>query len=627
MNAPEHTISPPADATAVASLPIAAIVASSSNPRKRFDEAYITELADSIKSHGLIQPITVRPLSLDALFAFNRTRIETDERPTYEIVVGECRWRAAKQAGLIEIPAFWRDLDDKQVLEIQVIENLQRRDVHPIEEAEGYQALIARHGYNADQIALKIGKSRAYVYARIKLTALCREAREAFYGGRLDASTALLVARIPGETLQRNATKEITNGYDNQPLSYRAAQNHLRNRYTLSLKHATFSPDDATLLPKAGSCTDCDKLSGNCRDLFNDIADPDVCTDPDCFEAKRQARRDRLIAHAEQRNIPVVLGDQARDVYRGDIEYVSLDATVDDDADGRTYRQILGDQAPVTMVIERTYGQKELDECADLTALEKALKKAGWKPTETEPPTRHGRAGETPEQAQERQAAEATRQEREQQAETETQRRQDALAASVPKLHALTLDTDKPTEELLYLLVEAWLRHALYFNELADIEDGIRTHLDAGYRLPDEFDDAVEIPRAITLLRTAPLARGLALLLADLVHSAECQVNPWHLNDERADQAAPHILAALTRLLDVPFESVTHPAFTPTQAAQAREVNATAAPAKTKPAKKPAAKKTKAKADPAPASPANEAAAPPKTSAMPAWPFPEGART
>ena len=105
MNAPESP-TPPADAVTVASLPIAAIVASPSNPRKRFDDAYIAELADSIKSHGLIQPITVRPLSLDALFAFNRARHEDDERPTYEIVVGECRWRAAKLAGLAEIPAF-----------------------------------------------------------------------------------------------------------------------------------------------------------------------------------------------------------------------------------------------------------------------------------------------------------------------------------------------------------------------------------------------------------------------------------------------------------------------------------------------------------------------------------------
>lgn len=632
MNAPE-TRSPPADAVSVASLPVAAIVASPSNPRKRFDDAYITELADSIKNHGLIQPITVRPLSLDALFAFNRTRHEDDERPTYEIVVGECRWRAAKQAGLTEIPAFWRELDDKQVLEIQVIENLQRRDVHPIEEAEGYQALIARHGYTADQIAAKISKSRSYVYGRLKFASLCRDARDAFYDGRLDASVALLVARIPGETLQKKATKEVTCGYDNQPLSYRNAKTHILHRYTLSLVQATFKPDDATLLPKAGSCTDCDKLSGNCRDLFNDIDDPNVCTDPDCFEAKRQARRDQLIAHAEKRKIPVFIGDKGREAINGDIEYVSLDAEVDDDAEGRTYRQILGDKVKPEALIEFPYGKKDLAECVPLHTLEAALRKAGWEPAEPEPVV--PREGESKELAAARQATAATnrekearRQERVQQAEAESTRRREALAASLPKLHALTLNPDKTTEALCYLLAEAWLRNQTGYNELADIEEGIRTHLDANYQLPDEFDDADEIPRAIAVLRQASLARVIAFLLADLVRSDECNVTQWHLDDEKHAQAAPHTLAALTRLLGVPFESLTHPASTPSDAAHASDVGASpATPAKEpKPAKKPAAKKAKAKADPAPAMPANEAATPPKTSALPAWPFPTGAR-
>jgi ParB/RepB/Spo0J family partition protein len=634
MNAPE-TPAPPANATAVALLPVATIVASLSNPRKHFDDTYIAELADSIKSHGLIQPITVRPLSLDALFAFNRGRHENDERPTYEIVVGECRWRAAKLAGLHEIPAFWRELDDKQVLEIQVIENLQRRDVHEIEEAEGYQALIARHGYTADEIAAKIGKSRSYVYGRLKFTALCRDVRESFFAGKLDGSTALLIARIPGEALQKKAAKEVINGYNGEPLSHRAAKQHIHSRYTLSLKQATFRPDDATLLPAAGACSACPKLSGNFRDLFNDIEAADVCTDPDCFEAKRQARRDQLIANAEKRKIPVYLGDQAREIRHGDIEYVSLDAEVDDDAEGRTYRQILGDKAPVAALIERQWGQKELDECADLTALEKALKKAGWKPAEPEAPP--PRAGETAEEAKAREASHAAnqaraahRQELRDQANAENERRKQALTASLPKLHALPLDTDKTTEDLLYLLAEAWFRNVTGFNELADLEDNIRTHLDADYALPEEFDDADEVPRAIALLRRSPLSRVVALMLNDFAHGTECHITEWSLDDDRNNQAAPHIIAGLTRLLDVPFTSLTHPASTPSNAAHASDVGATAAPTKTKPAKKPAAKKAKAKADPAPSSTANEPASPAKTEGtptpMPAWPFPTGAR-
>ena len=619
MNAPI-----PTDAVAVACLRVTDIVASLSNPRKRFDDAYIAELAESIKAHGLIQPITVRPLSLDALFAWNKCNPIGAGHPTYEIVVGECRWRAAKLAGLTEIPAFWRELDDKQVLEIQVVENLQRRDVHPIEEAEGYQALITKHGYTADLIAAKIGKSRAYVYARMKLTALCREARDAFYDGRLDASVALLVARIPGADLQKKATKEVITAYNGEPLSYRAAQQHIRSRYTLSLKQATFKPDDAALLPKAGACTDCPKLSGNFQDLFNDITDPDVCTDPDCYEAKRQARRDQLIVNAEKKKIPIFLGDQGRIELAGDVEYVSIDAEIDDDAEGRTYRDVLGDKAPVTALIEYPYGLRTLAECAPLNTLETALRKAGWKPAEPEPTP--PREGESKEQVATRQAAEAKYREREalhkvhrQQAADETARRTDALAAALPKLHALTLDTDQTTEALLYLLAEACLRNQCSYNELADLEDGIRTHLDASYQLPDEFDDADEIPRAVAILRRAPLSRVVSFMLADWVHSDECQINQWALDDDQHATHAPHVLAELTRLLGVPFESLTHPVSTPTKAAHASDVGAAAS--KTKPAKKPAAKKAKAKADTAPASPANEAAAPPTPPRDP-WPFP-----
>lgn len=639
MNAPEFA-SPPSDAVAVASLPIAAIVASHSNPRKRFDEAYIAELADSIRNHGLIQPITVRPLSLDALFAFNRTRIETDERPTYEIVVGECRWRAAKQAGLTEIPAFWRELDDKQVLEIQVVENLQRRDVHPIEEAEGYQALITRHGYTADQIAAKIGKSRSYVYGRLKFADLCRDAREAFYEGRLDASTALLVARIPGETLQKKATKEITCGYDNQPLSYRNAKTHIHHRYTLSLKQATFRPDDATLLPKAGSCTDCPKRSGNCRDLFNDIEDADVCTDPDCFEAKRLARRDQLIANAEKRKIPVFLGDQGRAALNNlDTKYVRLDSEVDDDAQGRTYRQILGDAVKPTALIEFPYGLRDLGECTELRTLEAALRKAGWKPQEEAPPALPADA--TPEQ---KRAAETMRAKREAQnaaweRKKETVQRENAwrdkLATEL--LRRIELDTDNGhlnTDRAILLLAQAWLQQ----NEIECNfpEDLLQRY---GVNLPAEYDENGELERIFGLMEKWSVGTALAFLLDAMTESYERRVN---LHDEEIKP--PRILLAGAVLVGIDAEALrdpppaaakvqaktaktkaAKPICPPSDAAHASDVSATATPAEAaaEAPKKTASKKSKAKADPAPASPANEAAAP--LNPVPAWPFPMGA--
>lgn len=632
MNAPEFAKLPP-DAVAVTSLPVAQIVPSLSNPRKRFDDAYIAELAESIKAHGLIQPITVRPLALDTLFAFNKKAHPDDERPLYEIVVGECRWKAYRLAGLTEIPAFWRELDDKQVLEIQVIENLQRRDVHPIEEAEGYQVLMAKHGYTADAIAAKIGKSRSYVYGRLKFADLCRDARDAFYEGKLDASTALLVARIAGETLQRKALKEITCGYDNQPLSYRNAKRHILDRYTLRLDTATFRADDATLLPKAGSCTDCPKRSGNCRDLFNDIENPDVCTDPDCFEEKRLARRAALIAYAEKKKIPVFLGDAGRAAINdGDKDWVSLDEEVEDDAEGRTYRQILGDSVKPEALIEFPCGKKDLTECADITTLEAALRKAGRKPQEEElPPITSAMSAEDKAKVEaehaKRLAETKEREERQQLAQTETKVRTAAMESMLPKLRAMTLDTDADTEQLLYLLAEGWLRRELADNEMSDLEQDLQEHLDPTYALPEEFDEAPEIERAIALLRSKPLANAIALMLGPIL-AGEARVDYWGLK-ENHHLCAPSTLRNLGSLVGVTFESVSHPAPTPKKAAQAKAKGpgqAELAPGLKDIEKDLATKKGKAKADPAPAKPANEAAAPPKATERPVWPFPTGAR-
>src|SRR4029077_2484737 len=103
----------------------------------------------------------------------------------------ERRWRAAKAAGLVEIPATVRVLDDEAVLEIQVIENLQRSDLHPLEEARGYQQLVEKHGHSVEEIAAKVHKSKGYVYGRLKLCALPEAAADLFLAGKLDASRAL----------------------------------------------------------------------------------------------------------------------------------------------------------------------------------------------------------------------------------------------------------------------------------------------------------------------------------------------------------------------------------------------------------------------------------------------------
>ncbi len=257
---------------------------SPTNPRKHFEPDALADLAATIREHGVIEPIIVRFWPDDYDTPEGRA-----ERPLYEIIAGERRYRASLLAGQDDIPALVRHLDTRQVLEIQIIENLQRRGVNELEEAEGYDLMMRDFGYTADQLAEKVGKSRAYIYGRLKLTALCTDARKAFREGKLDASRALLIARIPGGLLQTRALTEILSDWGGSPMAYRDAARHIQRRYMLRLKSAPFPLDDGALVPFTGVCTECPKRAGNAPLLFQDVEDPDTCTDPDCFGGKKRA--------------------------------------------------------------------------------------------------------------------------------------------------------------------------------------------------------------------------------------------------------------------------------------------------------------------------------------------------
>jgi ParB/RepB/Spo0J family partition protein len=272
--------------------------------RKRFNEAALQELAASIKSVGVAQPILIRPVT------------PTEEAPeTFEIVAGERRYRASIIAGISTIPAMCRNLSDLDAAKLRILENLQREDPHPIEEAEGYQLLMLQHGYNADQLADEVNKSRAYIYGRLKLCALTPLVREQFLDDKISASTALLIARIPVPELQVRALDEIINpkAWPNEPLSYRRAAQHIQDRYMLDLATAIFQPTDAKLLAGAGSCTKCPKRTGNQPEVFRGMS-ADVCTDPDCFGEKRAAHHALTLVQANKKGIPVYEGDEAADI-------------------------------------------------------------------------------------------------------------------------------------------------------------------------------------------------------------------------------------------------------------------------------------------------------------------------
>ena len=151
------------------SLPISQVQPGLNQPRKRFDQDALADLAESIRVHGIIQPLTVRRLSSGY----------------YQIIAGERRWRAAKEAGLAEVPAVIIEADDRKVMELGLIENLQREDLNPIEEAEGYQVLMSQYSMTQEETAQRVGKSRSAVANALRLLNLCPPVRAMVEDGRL----------------------------------------------------------------------------------------------------------------------------------------------------------------------------------------------------------------------------------------------------------------------------------------------------------------------------------------------------------------------------------------------------------------------------------------------------------
>ena len=174
-------------------LPISQVEPGLNQPRKRFDEEALADLAASIEEHGIIQPLTVRRLSTGY----------------YQIIAGERRWRAAKLAGLREVPAVIIEADDRKVMELGLIENLQREDLNPVEEAMGYLALLTDYGLTQEEVARRMGKSRPAIANALRLTALPPAVRELLAEGTLSAGHGRAVLMVEGEQAQLAFAQKI----------------------------------------------------------------------------------------------------------------------------------------------------------------------------------------------------------------------------------------------------------------------------------------------------------------------------------------------------------------------------------------------------------------------------------
>ena len=181
-------------------LPLSEIIPNKDQPRKTFDETTLAELSESIKQHGVLQPLLVRPLPGGG----------------YQLVAGERRWRACRMAGVREVPVVVKELTDTETMEIAIIENLQREDLNPIEEAEGLQALVDKCGLTQEEVAASVGKSRPAIANSLRLLRLPQEVRDMTREGRISAGHARALL-----------------SFDNDAMIFEAAQNIISNNLTV----------------------------------------------------------------------------------------------------------------------------------------------------------------------------------------------------------------------------------------------------------------------------------------------------------------------------------------------------------------------------------------------------------
>jgi ParB family chromosome partitioning protein len=277
------------NATEYRNVSLALLNESKTNPRRTFEPTALSELASSIRTQGVLSPLLVRPLTENG----------------FEIIAGARRYRAAQIAEVPTVPVRIVHLSDAAALEAQLVENLIRSEIHPMEEAQGFRALLDldEPRYSIEQIAAKVGKSPVFVASRVKLADLAPAAVEAFYAEEIGVGHALLLAKLPPEQQETALTacyKEDWSGAGQRAkrilLPVRSLQFWIETNVLLILKLAPFDKRDAELVPAAGSCTDCAKRTGHNKLLFSDLGKSDACTAPNCYQAKIDAHVAKSIA-------------------------------------------------------------------------------------------------------------------------------------------------------------------------------------------------------------------------------------------------------------------------------------------------------------------------------------------
>lgn len=328
---------------------VKAVRPSRTNPRKTFpDDA---ELVASIGEHGILEDLLVR----------------THAEGGYELIDGERRWRAGVKAGVSQVPIKVMELDDRAMLEIQLVKTVQRADVHPVEEADGY-AELEKMGHEVSAIAEKVSKSESYIRETMQLASLTPAAKKFYLDGALSKTGAFKIARLPSKP-QEAAIADLKRTHrqdEKQAFPVRVVDEVVARRY-LPLNKAPFAIKDASLVPAAGACTTCDKNTGRQPEIFADVKTP-TCTDFGCYGSKVEAdwkKRAEAAAAAGQ----AVLSDKvAKSVFTqlglASHDYVDLAKTDYDGHQMRPWREILGKDCPPA-ILARNPHTGEVHELVD----------------------------------------------------------------------------------------------------------------------------------------------------------------------------------------------------------------------------------------------------------------------
>lgn len=269
-------------------LPVEQIAFSPLNYRKYFDQKALEAFASEMALHGVLSPLLVRPVA----------------KGGYELVAGERRLRAAKIAGITQVPAMIRELTDSQVIELQLSENLQRENPHPLHESQAV-LMLQTSGLTIDKIASRLGKSKTFVFSRIKLAGLIEMLQQVFLANKITINEAFEIAKLSPDSQYELYEQYCTNWEDRDfeldNISY------IIRRFKYDLQQAPFDIKDKTLHPEMGACGRCPFNSATIRSLFPELSKEAVCSNTACYKTKCSVHLRKQISEAVAQMKPQAL--------------------------------------------------------------------------------------------------------------------------------------------------------------------------------------------------------------------------------------------------------------------------------------------------------------------------------